>query len=122
MISHIVRLWILIIPLTLTAYYLFSSTDYLPIPSLRHFSDDSPEIDTSPKSIFIAQVLEHGIDGPIDDTPLTAFCADKKWRPGLMFKCEAATGGVANVRNQILNCVRYALEAGGNLRSFHYHE
>ncbi|TVY37080.1 hypothetical protein LOCC1_G007119, partial [Lachnellula occidentalis] len=64
------------------------------------------------KAAFVEKVLETEIDGAIDNSTLVELCKRKVWTPGLIFNCEAPKGGVANVRNVILNCVRYAIEAG----------
>jgi hypothetical protein len=42
-------------------------------------------------------------------------CLDKNWTAGLVFTCDKSFGGLGNIRNSILNCVRYAIEAGGEL-------
>ena len=65
------------------------------------------------KSAFINDVLENEIDGPYDDSALAALCSGKKWTPGLIFKCETPRGGIGNVRNVMMTCTRYAIEAGG---------
>jgi len=65
------------------------------------------------KAAFIQDVVGSEIDGPHNNAPLTALCTQGTWIEGLIFKCAAAIGGVGNVRNIFLNCVRYAIEAGG---------
>lgn len=65
------------------------------------------------KEIYIQDFLATEIDGPFDNTALKKMCADKSWTPGLTIKCEAPAGGIGNVRNVFLNCIRYAIEAGG---------
>ncbi|TVY36411.1 hypothetical protein LSUB1_G005969 [Lachnellula subtilissima] len=64
------------------------------------------------KAAFVEKVLEREIDGAIDNSALVELCKRKVWTPGLIFNCESPKGGVANVRNVFLNCVRYAIEAG----------
>ena len=68
---------------------------------------------TGRKAAFIEEILENDIDGPFDNSTLAALCSSKKWIPGLIFKCGPAPGVVGDVRNTFLNCVRYAIEAGG---------
>lgn len=90
--------------------------------SLISFSNPSwnnPEItnDLQPntKEQFIQEASTWEIDGLFNDIPLRELCASKTWQPGLIFKCEDAFGGVGNVRNIILTCIRYAIEAGGSV-------
>ncbi|KAH8591362.1 hypothetical protein B0O99DRAFT_598224 [Bisporella sp. PMI_857] len=64
------------------------------------------------KASFIQDAADWEIDGQYDDSPLRELCSKTKWQPGLIFKCEAAYGGIGNVRNTVLTCVRYAIEAG----------
>ncbi|ETS87196.1 hypothetical protein PFICI_01024 [Pestalotiopsis fici W106-1] len=61
----------------------------------------SPTIDlSSPASPFIA-------------FPLARVCAEASPAvPGLVFLCDNNSGGPGNIRNYILTCVRYAVEAG----------
>lgn len=65
------------------------------------------------KQQFIQQASTWEIDGPFNPAPLSDLCKSKKWQPGLIFKCDDAFGGVGNIRNIMLTCLRYAIEAGG---------
>jgi len=68
------------------------------------------------QEIFVRQVLETEIDGPYDIKPLTDFCKDPERHnqvPGLIFRCDYPIGGIGNVKNIILNCLRFAFQAGG---------
>jgi len=65
------------------------------------------------KETFIQSVIDTDIDGPFNNTALSSLCSSKNWTPGLIVKCEAPAGGIGNVRNVLLNCIRYAIEAGG---------
>ncbi len=71
------------------------------------------KIAVSGKAAFVESVLTTDIDGPFDNSPLVELCKSREWIPGLIFKCKAPQGGVGNVRNVFLNCVRYAIEVGG---------
>ncbi|KAF7863241.1 hypothetical protein EAF04_007323 [Stromatinia cepivora] len=64
------------------------------------------------KGVFIQKALRTDIDGPFDNSSLIELCENIEWREGLIFQCEAPYGGVANIRNILLNCFRYAIEAG----------
>ncbi|KAI5866544.1 hypothetical protein GGS23DRAFT_615026 [Durotheca rogersii] len=44
--------------------------------------------------------------------PLRRVCAETTYVPGLTFVCDNNSGGPGNIRNYILTCVRYAIDAG----------
>lgn len=69
------------------------------------------------KENFIETVLRHPLEGPFDPAPIRAKCDRTHFRPGLIWHCAHITPGVANAANELLNCVRFALEAGGELLS-----
>lgn len=65
---------------------------------------------------YFAPVPAHPID--IDNHGKEAFqavCAKTTWNDNLTFTCNDAWGGIGNVRNSILHCVRYAIKAGASL-------
>ncbi|KAI9645432.1 hypothetical protein NHQ30_006171 [Ciborinia camelliae] len=83
--------------------YLFSDHDY----------HETLQVAVSgKKGVFIQKALRTDIDGPFNDSTLVEMCDNTEWREGLIFQCESPYGGVANIRNILLNCFRYALEAG----------
>ena len=95
--------------LFVSIYYLYAHTSRLsPRPDVLPYYQR-----LSAKDIFIQKALGNEIDGPFNSAPLTALCRQAQWIDGLIIKCAAAIGGVGNVRNIFLNCVRYAIEAGG---------
>ncbi|KAG8157110.1 hypothetical protein KVR01_013100 [Diaporthe batatas] len=52
-------------------------------------------------------------DAPFVAWPLARVCGEnKRWTPGLVFICDNNSGGIGNIRNFILTCLRYAIEAG----------
>jgi hypothetical protein len=106
--SHIFKLLLIFFLVTTTSYYLFFEDRY-DVHNIYKVTV------TGRKRAFIQDVLQNEIDGPFDDSALAALCRTKTWMPGLIFKCEAPQGGIGNVRNVFLNCVRYAIEAGGLL-------
>lgn len=67
------------------------------------------------KQVFIQTATQTTIDGPFDNSGIKSLCASKNWTEGLIFTCGTPQGGASNVRNVFLNCVRYAIEAGGEL-------
>ncbi|KFY82812.1 hypothetical protein V500_10317 [Pseudogymnoascus sp. VKM F-4518 (FW-2643)] len=65
------------------------------------------------KATFIQAFLDYEIDGAFDPVPIRELCANKTWNDNLTIVCGAPQGGIGNVRNVFLTCVRYAIEAGG---------
>lgn len=91
------------------AWYVFSDHDY----------HETFQVAVSgKKGVFIQKALRTDIDGPFDDSTLVEVCQNIEWREGLIIQCESPYGGVANIRNILLNCFRYAIEAGGILAPF----
>lgn len=58
------------------------------------------------------QALE---DQDWDEKPLTELCAETTWRDDLVFECSQIDGGIANVRNEFLSCLRYAISSGASI-------
>ncbi|PSR79738.1 hypothetical protein BD289DRAFT_462853 [Coniella lustricola] len=54
-------------------------------------------------------------DAPFIGWPLKRTCDEvEEWIPGVVFLCDNNFGGVGNMRNFMLTCVRYAIEAGAS--------
>ena len=51
----------------------------------------------------------------VDSQAVRDVCSMTDWNSSLIFTCDNNHGGVGHVRNSILNCVRYAIAAGGSL-------
>lgn len=52
-------------------------------------------------------------DAPFISWPLERVCNESTtWAPGIVFVCDNNSGGIGNIRNYILTCFRYAIEAG----------
>ncbi|KAI2606670.1 hypothetical protein GGR54DRAFT_411808 [Hypoxylon sp. NC1633] len=49
---------------------------------------------------------------PFIPWPLRRVCLETTHTPGLTFLCDNNSGGPGNIRNYVLTCVRYAVEAG----------
>lgn len=47
--------------------------------------------------------------------PLARVCLETAFVPGLVFICDNNSGGPGNIRNYILTCLRYAIEAGSTV-------
>jgi len=105
--SNVSRLLKYALPLLITVWtlkYLFSSESaYTNVT--RKFKDE--------KELFISDFLEHEIDGELDGTGIAELCGNKEWTPGLMLSCDPVPGGVGLVKNGHLNCIRFAIEMGG---------
>jgi hypothetical protein len=52
---------------------------------------------------------------PINSESIKSVCGDTRWNESLVFTCDESVGGIGNIRNSILNCVRYAISAGAGL-------
>lgn len=88
----------------------YITTKILPLSK----TDKLPEgTNLDDKATFIQAFLDHEIDGPFDPEPIQKVCASKKWNDNLTIVCGAPQGGIGNVRNVFLTCLRYAIEAGG---------
>lgn len=70
-------------------------------------------VDINQKEQFVQAILDNEIDGNFDPKAFRKVCSSKKWNEQLIFVCGAPQGGLGNIRNVFLTCVRYAIEAGG---------
>lgn len=74
------------------------------------------------RSLFLEHAQDVEFPAPINYTVLQQVCArgqdqdpHNNFRPGLVFTCEGQHGGIGMLRNQILKCVRHAINAGAAL-------
>lgn len=65
------------------------------------------------KEAFIASVMDNDINGQYDGKGMRDLCATRKWDYSIIVSCERLEGGIGNVKNIVLTCLRYAMEAGG---------
>jgi hypothetical protein len=65
------------------------------------------------KARFVDEYLDTEVGVAFDGDAITTLCLNKTWTKDLIFQCEPAPGGIGMVRNAHLNCVRFAIEAGG---------
>ncbi|KAK0663932.1 hypothetical protein QBC41DRAFT_329015 [Cercophora samala] len=71
-------------------------------------SSTSPHQQPKPNSVDLSHP-----DSPFVGWPLQRVCGEQtSWKPGLVFICDNNSGGIGNIRNYILTCVRYGIEAG----------
>ncbi|KAK4183014.1 hypothetical protein QBC35DRAFT_508915 [Podospora australis] len=63
---------------------------------------------TRQKSIDLSKA-----DSPFIGWPLERVCKESNaWKPDVVFICDNNSGGIGNIRNFILTCIRYGIEAG----------
>jgi len=78
------------------------------------YRDDSNQI---ARSLYINQYadsVDFDVEGPFDGRALSLVCSSRKVQPGLYFQCQFNFGGLSNVRNMVLTCIRYAIAAGAS--------
>lgn len=106
-IHQISKLTILVLTITSVFYFTFISS---------HFSSSSYRtfaLTTSGrKGTFVNSLSATDIDGPYDNSTLVELCRSRKWRKGLIFRCEVPSTGLVESRNVMLNCLRFGMEAG----------
>lgn len=108
---RLVKLYVPIGTILLISAYLFTSSS----STYNQLYDTPAEEVALRKADFIHKATEWDIDGPFNNTALQKRCKNNDWVEGLHFKCGSAIGGIGNVRNIALTCVRYAIEAGGKM-------
>lgn len=84
------------------------------------FTDQLPEDPTQiqqVESLFLEHAKDVEFPAPINYTAIQQVCTREpaNFRPGLLFTCEGQHGGIGMLRNQILKCVRHAINAGAAL-------
>lgn len=62
---------------------------------------------------YVDAILRDPVEGVMDPNPIRQKCEETKFQENLIWQCAPVNGGIGNVVNMILNCVRYAIEAGG---------
>lgn len=72
---------------------------------IRQFKDE--------RELFVSDFLQHEIDGAFDGRGISELCSSRQWTPGLILSCQPVPGGIGQVKNAHLNCVRLAIEMGG---------
>ncbi|OIW22761.1 hypothetical protein CONLIGDRAFT_657998 [Coniochaeta ligniaria NRRL 30616] len=80
------------------------------LPRLCIFDQCNADITAGP-------LVHRKIDLSVPETPfigwpLARVCSETSWTDGLVFICDNNSGGIGNIRNYILTCLRYAIEAG----------
>lgn len=72
---------------------------------------------TAPKAESARPTPTPGIASalPLGQEAINAVCDRTTWNESLVFTCNESYGGVGNIRNSVLHCVRYAIQAGASL-------
>ncbi|KAL2123752.1 hypothetical protein VTJ04DRAFT_117 [Mycothermus thermophilus] len=85
------------------------------LPKMCLYGDASTSLTTHSHSNPPAQptVDLSRADAPFISWPLARVCRETTtWSPHLIFLCDNNSGGIGNIRNYILTCLRYAIDAG----------
>jgi hypothetical protein len=70
--------------------------------------------DIDGKNTFIEKAISNGAVGPVDEAAIKNLCLNRRWKDNVIFECRPPQyGRPVTIRNVVLNCVRYAIEAGG---------
>jgi hypothetical protein len=81
-----------------------------------HLQPTSSSSSSSKKLDYSAHPIIDVFDvPPIDSSAIKEVCSKTVWNPNVVFTCDNSIGGIGNVRNSILHCVRYAIAAGVSL-------
>lgn len=95
----------------------FLTSTYQMYPSRQIYYDRIFKPASTQKRNFVETAMNTSIDDPWDYQPITNLCASTTWREGLTFICGAPDGGVGNLKNTLVSCIRWAIQGGGNSKS-----
>ncbi|KAH8687656.1 putative platelet-activating factor acetylhydrolase [Tricladium varicosporioides] len=79
-------------------------------PSAPSKDQSLPPHPPSPSQTF--NLNDYDFNGDYVGWPLERACNETQWTPGLVYVCDNNSGGIGNIRNFILSCVRYGIETG----------
>jgi GDP-fucose protein O-fucosyltransferase len=65
-----------------------------------------------PPSASTFNLGDYDFNGEYIGWPLERVCNETKFQSGLVFVCDNNSGGIGNIRNFILTCIRYAIDSG----------
>jgi hypothetical protein len=88
---------------------------FLVLVAWRCFKGSDHQIDEASGNFPAASELSvdlSSVRAPFISWPLARVCSEAHWTPGIVFLCDNNSGGIGNIRNAILTCLRYAIEAG----------
>ncbi|KAJ0122762.1 lternative oxidase [Diaporthe amygdali] len=52
---------------------------------------------------------------PVNEEAIKSVCRQTQWNESLLFTCNESFGGIGNIRNSVLLCLRFAMQAGAAL-------
>ncbi|KAH6714165.1 hypothetical protein BKA61DRAFT_674777 [Leptodontidium sp. MPI-SDFR-AT-0119] len=67
------------------------------------------------KEEFISQAMSSAIQDDFDYGYIAQMCEEQQWDDSIVFECQNLIGGIGNLRQEILHCIRYAIDAGAGL-------
>ncbi|KFZ13315.1 hypothetical protein V502_06686 [Pseudogymnoascus sp. VKM F-4520 (FW-2644)] len=106
------------IHIALVAWLLIAVWIWLAFDQLYYFLNRTPWniLSDEPHSLLRNPTASDAFDfAPIESEAIKSICADTEWKENIVFSCNDSVGGIGNIRNSILNCVRYSISAGGSL-------
>lgn len=109
-VAHIIQI---LVPLLFIVWTLF----YFGLARSRY--DEVVRGLSNPKTVFVNDFLANEVDGRFDGWGIARLCQRTKWIPDLIMSCAPSSGGVGEVRNAHLNCIRIAIEIGGKSTGWH---
>jgi hypothetical protein len=74
----------------------------------------SSSLTPASQSISLFSLNDYDFGGNYVGWPLKRLCNETEWVPGLTFICDNNSGGIGNIRNFILTCIRYAIDGGAS--------
>lgn len=72
------------------------------------------QLKTPPSIPGSFSLSNYDFDGEYIGWPLERVCKESTVTPHLVYDCDNNSGGIGNIRNFILTCIRYAIEAGAS--------
>ncbi|ROW03660.1 hypothetical protein VMCG_05345 [Cytospora schulzeri] len=70
---------------------------------------------TRPASVEPDQAADIFAIPPLKSKAIKEVCRLTTWNENLVFTCNESYGGIGNIRNSVLHCIRYAIQAGASL-------
>jgi hypothetical protein len=83
----------------------------VPTQKTETFKQDS---DKKPETQALISTKDYDFNGAYIGWPLEEVCNEVKVQKELVFICDNNSGGIGNIRNFILTCIRYAIDAGAS--------
>lgn len=109
-----------ILSLSLVSIFLWILTSYMRLENLQfEFDVDEQDALTHPielsKEKFIADIISSAVEDDFDQSHIRKMCDSQKWDQRVVFRCHGIIGGIGNIRQELLHCIRYAIDAGAGL-------